>query len=134
MIIVLIHVDKSYFQRLRIVKIYGLVRKTLEITIALLPIVRSCCSGWRVRSTSWLPFGRRFNPVEVARIGAATGREETVSSELEYHTKQGERYWIERELKPFADGRPATPGTSWQRSASACRSMTSAPATRTRPT
>jgi hypothetical protein len=53
MIIVLINDSKSYFQARYIVKIYALARNHSDL--ALLPIVPFCCSGWRVRSTSWLP-------------------------------------------------------------------------------
>ncbi len=53
---------------------------------------------------SWrILLGPNSSPLEIARIRDAINNGVAVSSELEYYTKNGISYWIEFELKPFAD-------------------------------
>ena len=65
---------------------------------------RTGYSRAEVMGGSWrVLLGPNSDPLEVARIGAAINRGVAVSSQLEYYTKSGAPYWIEFELKPFAD-------------------------------
>jgi diguanylate cyclase (GGDEF)-like protein/PAS domain S-box-containing protein len=53
---------------------------------------------------SWrILLGADSDPAEVARLSAAIDRGEAVTSELQYATRSGQSYWVEFELKPFAD-------------------------------
>jgi len=53
--------------------------------------------GWH------LLLGADTDAAEIARIGAAVARTETVSAELLYYTKDHDPYWIEMEMVPFND-------------------------------